>query len=169
MKLKALALIAIITTTALAGQQSGPAKTEPATAPVKTVEVSANVTEAEVGQRLQLTAVAKDDTGKALDLKPAVWFASPFDVAGVDNSGNISFFSPGVAQVGAVVAGKVGTVRIRVRPAPVTSIDLPSKTQIVAGDAMRPVATARTSTGNPRADVALSWKSDNPAGASAAP
>jgi hypothetical protein len=169
MKLKALALIAIITTTALAGQQSGPAKTEPATAPVKTVEVSANVTEAEVGQRLQLTAVARDDTGKALDLKPAVWFASPFDVAGVDNSGNISFFSPGVAQVGAVVAGKVGTVRIRVRPAPVTSIDLPSKTQIVAGDAMRPVATARTSTGNPRADVALSWKSDNPAVASVDP
>jgi hypothetical protein len=163
MKLKALLLIAILSTTTVARQQSGPAKNETAPAPVKTVEITANVTEAEVGQRLQLTAIAKDDTGKALDVKPAVWFAAPFDVAGVDNSGNISFFSPGEVQIGAVVSGKVGILRIRVRPAAVKSIDLPAKAQIVAGDAMRPLATARTSMGTPRNDVSLSWKSDNPA------
>ena len=169
MKLKALVLIAIITTTAVARQQSGPAKTDSTPVPVKSVEVTAGVTEAEVGQRLQLRAVAKDDSGKTLDVKPAVWFVSPFDVAGVDNSGNISFFNPGEAQVGAVVSGKVGVIRIRVKPAAVTSIDLPSKAQIVAGDAMRPIATARTATGNPRADVLVSWKSDSPAVASVDP
>ena len=159
MKLKVLCLIAIITTAALARQQSEPVKTE--ATPVKTVEVTPHVAEAEVGQQLKLTAVAKDESGKTIDVRPATWFAAPFDVAAADDSGNISFFNPGEAQVGAVVAGKIGSVRIRVKPAPVTNIDLPSKNQIVVGGAMRPNATARTSTGNPRADVTISWSSND--------
>src|SRR5712691_2245574 len=157
MKLKVLCVIAMIGTAAFARQQP---------APVKTVEVTPRVTEAEVGQQLKLTAVAKDESGKTVDVKPAVWFAAPFDVVSADSSGNISFYSPGEAQVGAVVAGKVGTVRIKVKPAPVTSIDLPSKNQVAVGGAMRPNATARTAMGNPRADVALLWSSDNPSIAS---
>lgn len=153
MKLKALCLIAMIATAAFAGQQA---------TPVKTVEITPNVTEAEVGQQLKLTAVARDASGKTIDVKPATWFAAPFDVAAADSSGNISFFSAGEAQVGAVVAGKVGTVRIRVKPAAVTSIDLPSASQMVMGGAMRPNAIARTAMGYPRADVAISWSSDNP-------
>ncbi|HXI92666.1 MAG TPA: Ig-like domain-containing protein [Blastocatellia bacterium] len=160
MKLKVLCVITMIATAAVARQQSGPVKSE--AAPVKTVEITSNVTEAEVGQQLKLTAVAKDESGKTLDVKPAVWFAAPFDVAAADNSGTISFFNPGEAQVGAVVAGKVGTIRIKVKPAPVTTVDLPATSQVVVGGAMRPNATARTSMGNPRADVAISWSSDNP-------
>ncbi len=154
MKLKVLCVIAMIATAAFARQQSAPVKTE--TAPVKTVEVTSNVAEAEVGQQLKLTAVAKDESGKTLDVKPAVWFAAPFDVVSAE----------GEAQVGAVVAGKVGSIRIKIKPAPVTSIDLPSKNQVVVGVAMRPNATARTAMGNPRADVAISWSSDNPSIAS---
>ena len=164
MKLKALCLIAMIATAALAQQQSAPVKTEAAA--VKTVEVTPNVAEAEVGQQLKLTVTAKDESGKTLDVKPAVWFAAPFDVVSADSSGNISFFNPGEAQVGAVVAGKVGSLRIKVKAAPVTSIDLPSQSQVVVGGAMRPNATARAAMGNPRADVAISWSSDNPSNAS---
>ncbi len=164
MKLKVLCVIALIATAALGRQQSEPVKPE---APrVKTVEVTSPVAEAEVGQQLKLTAVAKDESGKTLDVKPAVWFAAPFDVASADNSGTISFFNPGEAQVGAVVAGKVGFARIKVKPAPVTIIDLPATSRVVVGGAMRPNATARTSMGNPRADVAISWSSDNPSTAS---
>lgn len=152
MKLKVLCVIALIGTAAFARQQQA----------VKTVEVTPNATEVEVGQQIKFTAVAKDESGKTVDVKPAVWFAAPFDVVGADNSGNISFFNPGEAQIGAVVAGKVGVARIKVKPAPVTSIDLPSNSQVVVGGAMRPYATARTSTGNPRADVAITWSSDNP-------
>jgi len=163
-KLKVLCVIALIATAALGRQQSEPVKPE---APrVKTVEVTSPVAEAEVGQQLKLTAVAKDESGKTLDVKPAVWFAAPFDVASADNSGTISFFNPGEAQVGAVVAGKVGFARIKVKPAPVTIIDLPATSRVVVGGAMRPNATARTSMGNPRADVAISWSSDNPSTAS---
>ncbi|HEY3138882.1 MAG TPA: Ig-like domain-containing protein, partial [Blastocatellia bacterium] len=159
MKLQVLFVIALIATGALARQQSEPVK--PEAPPVKTVEVTSPVAEAEVGQQLKLTAVAKDESGKTLDVKPAVWFAAPFDVASADDSGTVSFFNPGEAQVGAVVAGKVGFARIKVKPAPVTIIDLPPKSQLVVGGAMRPNATARTATGNPRADVTISWSSDN--------
>ena len=98
MKLKVLCVIAMIGTAAFARPQS---------APVKTVEVTPNVAEAEVGQQLKLTALAKDESGKTIDVAPAIWFAAPFDVVSADNSGNISFYNPGEAQVGAVVAGKV--------------------------------------------------------------
>ena len=152
MKLKVLCVIAIIGTAAFARQQS---------APVKTVELTPNVAEVEVGQQLKLSAVVKDESGKSTDVKPATWFAAPFDVVGADNSGNISFYNPGEAQIGAVVNGKVVSVRIRVKPATVTSIDLPSKNQVVVGGAMRPAAIARTAMGNPRTDVAISWSSDN--------
>ena len=162
MKLQVLFVIALIATGALARQQSEPVKPEA----VKTVEVTSPVAEAEVGQQLKLTAVAKDESGKTLDVKPAVWFAAPFDVASADNEGTVSFFNPGEAQVGAVVAGKVGFARIKVKPATVTSIELLAKGQVVVGGAMRPNASARTSMGNPRADVAITWSSDNPAVAS---
>jgi len=155
-KLKAFLVIALIATAALARPQ----------APVKTVEFTPNVTEAEVGQQLKLTAVAKDESGKPVDVTAATWFAAPFDVVSADRSGNITFWSPGEAQVGAVISGKVTSVRIRVKPAPVATIDLASRNQLVVGAAMRPAATARTSTGNPRADVSISWSSDNPSVAS---
>lgn len=156
MRLKVLFVITVLSTTVLAWQKPAPVK-------IKSVEVTSSATEAEVGQQLKFTAVAKDEAGNIVDVKPAVWFASPFDIAGADNSGTISFFNPGEAQVGAVVSGKVAFARIKVKPAPVTSIDLPSKAQVVAGGAMRPAATPRTALGSPRADVAIVWFSDNPA------
>ena len=160
MKIKVFCVIAMIATAAFARQQP---------APVKTVEVTPNVTEGEVGQQLKLTVVAKDEKGKTVDVKPAVWFAAPFDVVSADNSGNVSFYNPGEAQVGAVVAGKVGLVRIRVKPAPVTNLDLPSRNQVAVGSAMRPNIIARTAMGTPRSDVAISWSSDNPSIASVDP
>ena len=156
MRLKVAFVIVTLATTVLAQTPA------PAPNPVKTVELTPNAVEVEVGQQLKLTAVAKDESGNTIDVKPAAWFAAPFDVAAADTSGTISFFQPGEAQVGAVVSGKVGFARIRVKPAPVTVIDLPAKAQVVVGGAMRPAATARTSLGNPRADVTISWTSDNP-------
>lgn len=155
MRVKVLFAIAILGTTVLARQEPAPVK------PVKTVEVTSAVMEAEVGQQLKLTAVAKDESGNIVNVKAAAWFAAPFDVASADNSGTVSFFNPGEAQVGAVVGGKVGFARIKVKPAPVTSVDLPANAQIVVGGALRPNAIARTSLGSPRADVAISWSSDD--------
>ena len=161
MKLKAFLVIVIVATAAFARQQAGSTKPEAAAAPV-TIEFAPSVAEAEVGQQLKLLVVAKDASGKALDVTTATWFAAPFDVVSADTSGNIVFYNPGEAQVGAVVAGKVGLLRIRVKPAAVTNIDLPSNSLVVVGSAIRPNATARTATGNPRTDVTIAWSSDDP-------
>ena len=56
MRLKVLFVIAMLSTTVLAWQKPAPVK------PVKTVEVTSTALEAEVGQQLKLTAVAKDVT-----------------------------------------------------------------------------------------------------------
>jgi uncharacterized protein YjdB len=135
-----------------------------APARVSKIEITPATAEAEVGQHLKLTAVGKDESGSALDLKPAAWFAAPFDVASADQDGTVTFFNPGEARVGVVIGGKVEFARIKIKPAPVTSVTIEKPAaQIVAGGSVKLDATARTSNGNPRTDVPVAWTSDNPA------
>ncbi|HKP85154.1 MAG TPA: Ig-like domain-containing protein [Blastocatellia bacterium] len=129
---------------------------------VKTIEFSPANVEGEVGQQLKLTAVAKDEAGRAVDMKPAAWFVSPFDVASVDESGTVTFFDPGEATVGVVIGGKTGTFKIKVKPSPVARIEIePPQAPVVVGGSAKLKATARASNGNPRADVMIEWASDN--------
>src|SRR6185295_18666381 len=130
---------------------------------VKTVEVTPPKAEAEVGQQLKFSAIAKDESGKQLDLKPTVWFAAPFDVGAADMIGTVSTFSPGELRVGVMIGGKVGYATITVKPARVTriEIDSPSGGLVVSG-AIRLNATARTANGDPRNEAPLVWASDNP-------
>ena len=44
---------------------------------VATVEVTASQKEAEVGQQVKLTVVAKDANGKVLNERPSTYFAGP--------------------------------------------------------------------------------------------
>jgi plastocyanin len=131
---------------------------------VKAVDISPAKVEVEVGQKVQFSAVAIDGSGKPLADKPSTWFAAPFDLARADESGMISFYQPGEVMVGAIVAGKPGFARVVVKPAAVKTIDLESlSSPVVVGGATKLNATARTFTGTPRSDVAISWASDNPA------
>ncbi|MEP6743175.1 MAG: Ig-like domain-containing protein [bacterium] len=91
------------------------------------------------------------------------WFAAPFDLAGVDQSGIVSFFNPGEVIVGAIVAGRSTLVRVTVKPAPVARVDIdPLKNALVVGTTARLTGTARSADGNPQADVSLAWMSSNP-------
>jgi hypothetical protein len=129
---------------------------------VKTIEISPATSEAEVGQKLKLTAVAKDESGNRLDMKPAAWFAAPFDVASADESGTLTFYNTGEALVGVVIGGKTEFFTIKVRPAPVARIDVePLTSPVVVGGAVKLKATARAANGNPRSDAAIGWASDN--------
>ena len=78
-------------------QDTKPAETaKPAEAPKPaTIEVTPNGTEVHVGDKVQFKAVAKDASGKVMDVKPEVWFAAPFDVAGADDKGVVVFHQPG--------------------------------------------------------------------------
>src|SRR5262245_29205862 len=78
------------------------------TSAVKTVEVSVSMKEAEVGQTVKLTVVAKNAAGNIVNEQPSTYFAGPFDAAAADDSGNVKLFGPGEITAGAIVGGKPG-------------------------------------------------------------
>ncbi|HXG65533.1 MAG TPA: Ig-like domain-containing protein [Blastocatellia bacterium] len=161
LRLKIFLLLMALTTALIA---TGPnVAASQGAASVKTIEITPANAEAEVGQQLKLKAVAKDENGNPVNLPPAVWTAAPSDVASADESGTITFYNSGEALVLAIVGGKVGTTRIRVKPAPVTRVEIkPLASPLVVGGATKLEATARTANGNPRADVTINWASDDP-------
>lgn len=131
--------------------------------PVATVEVTATKTEAEVGQQVQLTVVAKDAGGKVVNERPSTYFAGPFDAATADENGVIRLHGPGEVIAGAIVGGKNGIVTIKVRPAGIKTVEIDElKTPLVVGGTTQLAATARIFSGDPRSDVPITWSSENP-------
>ncbi|HYE66047.1 MAG TPA: Ig-like domain-containing protein [Pyrinomonadaceae bacterium] len=134
----------------------------PKASAVKTVEITPATLEAEVGQQVKFAAVAKDAAGKPLSEKPSVWVAAPFDLAAADESGLVSFYNPGEVQVLAIVGGVPGFAKVTVKPMRVAVIDVaPVTTPIMVGGTIQLHATPRTSNGNPRQDLTITWSSDD--------
>ena len=104
-----LFILALLSTTAASNVS---AQQSPA---VKTIVITPAAAQAEVGQELKLTAIGKDEAGKPVDMKPAAWFAAPFDIASADQSGTITFYHPGEVMVGVVIGGKVETLTLKDR------------------------------------------------------
>jgi hypothetical protein len=148
-----LFIIAIASVIASAQQQTA----------VKIAEVTPTTTDISVGQKVKFVATVKDAAGNKTDAPATAWFAAPFDLAGVDESGTVSFFNPGEVMVGAIVGGKTVLTRVMVKSGPVTRIDIePNKTGLVVGATTKLSAVARSSEGNPRSDVSLNWSSNKP-------
>ncbi|HKO60303.1 MAG TPA: hypothetical protein VJV03_04010, partial [Pyrinomonadaceae bacterium] len=72
---------------------------------VATVEVTPSQKEADVGQQVKLTVVAKDASGKVVNEAPSTYFAGPFDAAAADDNGVIRLVAPGEVIAGAIVGG----------------------------------------------------------------
>lgn len=129
----------------------------------KIFEITPPTQEISVGQKVKFEATVKDAAGNKISATASAWFAAPFDLAGVDDSGMVSFFSPGEVIVGAIVGGKTVLTRVMVKIGPVTRVDIePIKSALVVGSSTRLSAIARGSEGNPRSGVFISWKVDNP-------
>jgi hypothetical protein len=157
-------LFAIIFAAALSrnvlAQGSNPAAT---TSAVKTVQVTASVKEAEVGQQVKLTAVAKDASGNVINEQPSTYFAGPFDIAAVDENGNVKLFGTGEVTVGAIIGGTPGLTTFRVKAPSVKTIELTSiKAPLVTGGSLQIDAVTRAFNGDPRTGVPINWTSDNP-------
>ena len=136
----------------------------PATPPkAATVEISPTKVEAHVGDKVKFSAVAKDASGKVLDVKPMIWFAVPPDIAAADGDGTVIFRAPGVVTVGAVVAGKPGFTLATVLVSPPAKVDVTpvSQTMVVGGSSVL-TATARSENGDPRTDASIRWTSKSP-------
>src|SRR5579859_2303135 len=127
------------------------------------VEITPKAIDVEVGQKVKFSAAAKDAAGNTIDAKPSVWFAAPFDLAGADESGEVTFHAPGIVTVGAVIAGKAGYATVNVANSKIATLEIePSAHTIVTGSAEKLTAVARTSNGNPRSDAPIKWSSDSP-------
>jgi uncharacterized protein YjdB len=128
------------------------------------VEITPATIDAHVGEKIKFAAVAKDAAGNKMDEKPSAWFAAPFDVAGADDSGEVTFHAPGVVTVGAVIAGKTGYATVNVGNSKIATLEItPLTYPIVAGSAEKLTAVMRTADGKPRTDAAIKWVSNNPA------
>ncbi|MFZ0750875.1 MAG: Ig-like domain-containing protein [Pyrinomonadaceae bacterium] len=138
------------------------AHAQPAAA-VATVEVTPSQKEADVGQSVKLTVVAKDAAGNVVKQAPSTYFAGPFDAAVADDNGVIKLVAPGEVIAGAIVGGKTGTTTIRVRTVGVKSIGVSSlKYPLIVGSVIQLEATTRTASGDPRSGVPIIWSSDHP-------
>lgn len=130
---------------------------------VKNVQVTASAKEAEVGQEVKLTVVATDASGKVVNEKPSTYFAGPFDIAAVDDDGNVKLFGTGEVTAGAIVDGTPGLTTFMVKAPGVKSIELRSvKHPLLVGGSLQLDALTRLPNGNPRTGVPISWSSDNP-------
>ncbi len=124
----------------------------------RTVELTPETSDITVGQKVKFKAVTKDPSGRTTPAAATAWFAAPFDLAAVDQSGTVSFFNPGEVVVGAIVDGRSTFVTVTVKPAPVVRIDVePPPGPLVVGSTTKLIAIARDAQGNPRSDVAIGW------------
>jgi len=133
------------------------------TAAVKNVQITPSTREAEVGQQVKLTVVATDASGNVISDKPPTYFAGPFDIAAVDDEGNVRLFGTGQVTVGAIVGGKPGFTTFMVKAPSVKTVEISSiKSPLVVGGSVQLDAVTRIAGGNPRTGVPVSWTSDNP-------
>jgi len=105
----------------ICGQEVGAPSTPPKP---KTVEITPTNIQAHVRDKIKFTAVAKDDAGKTIDVKPTLWIALPPDIAGADDDGNVIFRAAGQVTVGAVVAGKPGFATVTVGTPPPVAVEV---------------------------------------------
>src|SRR6185295_13144807 len=131
-------------------------------ATVKLVEVTSSTKEAEVGQQVKITVMAKDASGGIVNEKPSTYFAGPFDIAAVDDEGNVKLFGAGQVTVGAIVGGQPGFSTFMVKAPGVKTIEIASlKTPLVSGGNVQLDAVTRIFNGDPRTGVPINWTSDN--------
>lgn len=131
--------------------------------PDPSVAISPATSEAEVGQKKSFTVTTKDAAGKTTEAKASVWVALPPDAAFADESGTVTFFQPGEIKVIAIVGGKPGFAVVKVKPPRLARIEIdPVSEPVMAGGTVKLNATPRTSNGDPRNDVAITWTSETP-------
>jgi hypothetical protein len=158
--LSAVAALLLFSLNVMAQQANAAAAT---TSVIKNVEITTSVKEAEVGQPVKLKVVATDAAGNVTNEKPSTYFAGPFDIAAVDDDGNVKLFGTGEVTVGAIVGGKPGFTTFMVKAPSIKTVEISSiKSPIVVGGSVQLDAVTRIVGGSPRTGVPINWTSDNP-------
>lgn len=156
-------LFTIITVTLLAVNVLAQGPNPPAAPVVANVQITVSAKDAEVGQQVKLKAVATDAAGNVLKEQPSSYFAGPFDIAAVDDDGNVRLFGVGQVTAGAIVGGKSGITTFMVKAPGVKTVEItPVKTPLAVGSSVPLEAVARILNDLPRTGVPITWTSDNP-------
>src|SRR5688572_24325667 len=157
-------LLSVITAVLLlpvnvAAQQQSANSAAPA---VATVQITPSAKEVEVGQEVKLSVTATDASGNVVKEQPSTYFAGPFDIAAVDDNGNVKLFGTGQVTVGAIVGGQSGLTTFMVKAPSIKTIEIAAlKTPLVVGGAAQLDAVTRILNGDPRTGVPINWTSDN--------
>ena len=117
------------------------------------------------GKATKFRVVAKDANGKIVTGATVYWAAVPFDIASADSTGNVDTFRAGTGKIFAIVNGKPGSAEIEVverGPARIEISAPGSATAVVAG-ILQLDATGFTEVNDRLDDVAVAWKSMQPA------
>lgn len=96
--------------------------------PVASVVVTPASASVEVGKTVQLTAVAKDDTGAVLTGKTFTWSVTGQGLASVSSTGLVTGVAPGLATVSATCEGKTGVASIAITKPQEPPVPPPTKT-----------------------------------------
>ena len=154
-----VAMWAVVAVFAVMSAQAASAQEKP-----NRVEVTPTGVQVQVGDKVQFTAVAKDASGATMAGNVAAWTADPFDLAGSDENGMVTFHQPGEVTVAAVVGAKTGYAHVTVMTPPPASVEVtPLTDALPVGASYILSATARSANGDPRPDVTIHWQSKSPA------
>jgi len=135
--------------------------------PVSAVIVSPGQASVMVGQTTQLTAQVTDEQGNVLSGRPISFASDNTGVATVSASGVVTGVAPGSATITATSEGKSGTATVTVTPIPVASVTVaPAEPNVVVGQTVQLVATARSAGGQELSGRATGWSSGAPSIAS---
>ena len=150
------------TITASAGSASGSAVVT-VTQSVESVVVSPSEETIALGNTLQLTAEAFDESGHAVAEVEFSWESSDAAVATVDASGLVTGVAVGVATITASAGEVAGSAVVTVMQ-PVASVEVsPSAETIGLGSTLQLIAEAFDENGNAVAGAEFSWASSDAA------
>ncbi|WP_411280099.1 Ig-like domain-containing protein [Gemmatimonas sp.] len=129
---------------------------------VASVQLSTVELRLTTGQRVQLSASARDASGAPLSGRVITWTVGDASIAVVDSTGAVTALAPGGTTVTATSEGRTAAAAVFVTSIPVASIGVtPSSTSIVEGQTTQLRAEARSAAGVVLTGRTITWTSAN--------
>ena len=133
-------------------------------ASVASVVLAPATTSLEAGATVQLTATAKDASGRPLADRDAAWSSSAPHTASVSVAGLVTGAAPGSAKITVTVEKKSASASVTVTAIPAAAVELsPGTLSLHVGATARLSATVKDARGRALADRPVTWASRAPA------
>ena len=133
-------------------------------ASVASVVLAPSTISLEAGATVQLTATARDASGRALADREAAWSSSAPRTASVSAGGVVTGAAPGSAKITVTVEKKSASATVTVTAIPVAAVELsPGSLALHVGATSRLSATVKDARGQALADRPVTWASRAPA------